>query len=118
MQQFTFDGNIFYVVNENLRMGRRFDSWIKQQPVFRNNLYYFATDSLDQQMTFFPGGEIGKDGKSYEEWTDRGEQDRGSVYDVDPMFVDVEKDNFCLRSGSPMSDLPVHRLNLTDVQMI
>ena len=93
-------------------MWRKFDSWIYQQPVFRNNLYYFDTDSSKQRRTFFPSG------KSYDEWRNGGEQDEGSTYDEDPMFVDVESDNFCLRPESPMSDLPVYRLDLTDVQRI
>ena len=81
-------------------------------PRFRNNLYYFATDSLEQRQTFFPKG------KNYLEWWSHGEQDAGSIYGEDPMFVDVGSDNFNLRPESPMSHLPIYHLNLTLVQQI
>jgi len=109
-QQFTIDGNIFYVVNENLKIWKSFDVWKDLVPRFKNNLYYFATDSLEQRQTFFPKG------KNYLEWWSHGEQDAGSIYGEDPMFVDVGSDNFNLRPESPMSHLPIYHLNLTLVQ--
>ena len=107
------DGNVFFVMYANTRMWKQFDSWTDREPIFRNNLYYFENGfDEEQRRTFFPKG------RSYEEWYSNGERDEGSVYGVDPMFVDIEADNWCLRPESPMSHTPVGRINLRDVQKL
>ena len=99
-------------------MWKKFDVWKDLVPRFKNNLYYFATDSLEQRQTFFPKSGHVTSGQNYDEWWSHGEQDAGSIYGEDPMFVDVGSDNFNLRPESPMSHLPIYHLNLTLVQQI
>ena len=76
----------------------------------QNNLYYFEIDDEEQRRDFFPKG------RSYEQWSNNGERDEGSVYGRDPMFMDVQAEDWRLRPGSPMAHTPLGQLDLRNVQ--
>jgi len=109
-QQFTVDGNIFFIMYSETRMWKQFDSWTNREPIFKNNLYYFEIDDEEQRRDFFPKG------RSYEQWSNNGERDEGSVYGRDPMFMDVQAEDWRLRPGSPMAHTPLGQLDLRNVQ--
>jgi hypothetical protein len=83
---FTFESNIVYFDQGQL-FG--YAGWTHGAKVFlRNNLYWRAG-----------GKSLEFAGKSWEQWRVAG-NDEGSMV-ADPLFVDPDKRNFTLRSGSP-----------------
>lgn len=118
-QSVFFENNIIY-----WKEGELLDNQWKDKPYE----FYFSptsnngtrnttsTFTMDWNVFYNPTkklSEVGFNGMSIDEWRKQG-KDQHSVY-ADPMFVDVDNDDFRLKDGSPAFDLGFQAIDMSTV---
>jgi hypothetical protein len=96
---FSFERNIVVSANGKMIQGK---DWNLENALFESNLYYDVNNS-----------ELDFSGMSFSEWQEKGFDLRSVI--ADPVFANLEKDDFRLRSNSPAFDLGFEKFDLSRV---
>ena len=97
---FTFERNIVVWQTGEAIMG----NWDSYNADFDRNLWFRVGGGTDFRMAYL----------TLDQWKEKG-KDRASIVGADPMFVDLSRDNYNLRSNSPALKLGFEPWDQSDV---